>query len=106
MLHERPGIATAGPLDEGNESSRPTRDEVFSLSRGQMTDEKDPVEARFVALETKVAYQDKLIAELNEVVVARAREIDVIAKRLTTLERYLREPQDEPTPAQERPPHY
>jgi SlyX protein len=68
--------------------------------------QSDPIEARFVALETKVAYQDKLIAELNEVVVERTRELDVLKRRLQILERSLRESQEEPGPALERPPHY
>lgn len=66
----------------------------------------EALQARFVALETKVAYQDKLIAELNEVVIARTRELDVLTKRLHHLERCLQEPEAGPPPAQERPPHY
>jgi SlyX protein len=66
----------------------------------------DPLEARFVALETKVAYQDKLIAELNEVLVERTQELATLARRLEALERFVREPADETVPPHERPPHY
>lgn len=68
----------------------------------------DPaLEERFIALETKVAYQDKLIAELNEVVVERTRELSLLSKRLERLERYVRDPEaDAAPPADERPPHY
>ncbi len=64
------------------------------------------LESRFIALETKVAYQDKLIAELNEVLVQRTQELDALSRRLQALERFVREPPDEGTPPQERPPHY
>ena len=67
----------------------------------------DSIEARFIALETKLAYQDKLIAELNEVIVERTRELSVLSKRLQHLERYVREPNaEEAAPANEPPPHY
>ena len=67
----------------------------------------DSIEARFIALETKLAYQDKLIAELNEVIVERTRELSVLSKRLQHLERYVREPTaEEAAPANEPPPHY
>lgn len=71
-----------------------------------MNDENEAVAARFVALETKVAYQDKLIADLNEVIVERGRELDALAKRLAALERLVRDAHGEPTPPQEPPPHY
>ncbi len=61
---------------------------------------------RFLQLETKVAYQDKLIAELNEVIIERTYALDALARRVEALEKYLREPQGEPAPANEKPPHY
>lgn len=67
----------------------------------------DSPEARFIALETKLAYQDKLIAELNEVIVERTRELSLLSKRLDRLERYVRDPDaDTVSPANEPPPHY
>jgi uncharacterized coiled-coil protein SlyX len=59
-------------------------------------------EARLLKLEEKVAYQDKLIAELNEVVVSLHRVTDTLSERLRTIERELgaRDMPNEP------PPHY
>lgn len=65
----------------------------------------DP-EQRFIALETKIAYQEKTIADLNEVVTDQARLADELTKRITLVEKQLRavaEPRDMP---QEKPPHY
>ena len=59
-------------------------------------------ETRLLKLEEKVAYQDKLIAELNEVVVSLNRATDALSGRLRTIERELgvRDMPNEP------PPHY
>ena len=63
-------------------------------------------EARFFRLEEKVAYQDKVIAELNEVVVTLNRTADELRQRLEAVERTVRSelgPREVPN---ERPPHY
>lgn len=59
-----------------------------------------------IELETKIAYQDKLIADLNDVVVSLNRHVTELARRLETVERTVRnhvEVRDMPI---ERPPHY
>jgi uncharacterized coiled-coil protein SlyX len=69
-----------------------------------MTD--NPFEPRLLKLEEKVAYQDKLIAELNDVVAAINRENSELRERVSLLERTLRSelgPREMPN---ERPPHY
>jgi SlyX protein len=64
-------------------------------------------EARFVALETKVAYQEKLISELNEVLLERGQEVDTLTRRLDNMERIYREGSGaDPDPSHDRPPHY
>lgn len=65
----------------------------------------DPVNERFVNIETKIAYQEKLITELNEVLLQRGKEIDKLARRLEGLEKLAREGAPE-TPGHEPPPHY
>lgn len=63
-------------------------------------------EARLVKLEEKLAYQDKLIDELNDVVTALNRSHSELTKRLEILERAYRElaaPREMPN---EKPPHY
>lgn len=60
---------------------------------------------RFLVLETKVAYQEKLIADLNEVLLERGREIDTLTARVQNLEKAFREDPGE-DPGDEPPPHY
>ncbi len=59
-----------------------------------------------VRLETKVAYQDKLIAELNDVVVGLNRDLTDLTRRLATVERMLRSELERRDMPNERPPHY
>lgn len=61
---------------------------------------------RFILLETKIAYQDKTMAELNEVVVELNQLASDLARRLERLERWVQVelgPRDMPN---EKPPHY
>jgi uncharacterized coiled-coil protein SlyX len=60
---------------------------------------------RFLILETKVAYQDKLLQDLGEVILNRSREIDSLIARVLLLERVLQDDARE-DPGHERPPHY
>jgi uncharacterized coiled-coil protein SlyX len=63
-------------------------------------------EERFVRLEVKCAYLEKLALDLNEVVIAQGQLIEGLAGRLDRVERQLRAgPEDEAIP-HERPPHY
>jgi SlyX protein len=71
-----------------------------------MTSAREQTEERFLQLETKIAYQEKLIAELNEVVIERTYALDALERRVAALEKFLREPPGEPGPAHEKPPHY
>jgi uncharacterized coiled-coil protein SlyX len=63
-------------------------------------------EARLLRLEEKVAYQDKLVAELNEVVVSLHRVTDSLSDRLRTIERELRSELGARDMPNEPPPHY
>ncbi len=60
---------------------------------------------RFVLLETKIAYQEKLISELSEVLVEHSQTIDRLELRVRRLEQALRENAGEPM-GHDRPPHY
>lgn len=63
-------------------------------------------EERFVRLEVKCAYLEKLALDLNEVVISQGQLIDDLVTRLDRMERQLRAgPEDEPIP-HEKPPHY
>jgi uncharacterized coiled-coil protein SlyX len=63
-------------------------------------------EARLLKLEEKVAYQDKLIAELNDVVVSLHRATDALGLRVSSLERDLRSELGARDMPNEPPPHY
>lgn len=62
-------------------------------------------EERFIALETKVAFQERLVEELNGIVVQQSRLLDELGERTKKLEQSLREALFE-KPGHERPPHY
>ena len=67
-----------------------------------MSDEQE----RMLRLETKVAYQDKLIAELNEVVVDLNKSVTELGRRLERVERAVRSELERRDMPNEKPPHY
>jgi uncharacterized coiled-coil protein SlyX len=62
--------------------------------------------SRLLTLEEKVAYQDKTIAELNEVVVTLNREVVSMSARLKDLERLFGAEISRRDMPNEKPPHY
>ncbi len=64
----------------------------------------DDLERRVIELEIKLTHQDRLLDELNEVVIEQRKVIDRLEKRLDVTEKALFELGDEP--ANEQPPHY
>jgi uncharacterized coiled-coil protein SlyX len=62
--------------------------------------------ARLLNLEEKIAYQDKAIAELNDVVVALNRQVSDQKARLEQLERLLGGELSHREMPNEKPPHY
>jgi len=62
--------------------------------------------ARILKLEEKVAYQDKIISELNDVVVALNRSMDGFYKRLEAVERTIQAELAAREQPNEKPPHY
>lgn len=63
-------------------------------------------EARLLKLEEKVAYQDKLIADLNDVVVSLHRAAADLSVRLRNIEGTLRSELGARDVPNEKPPHY
>lgn len=63
-------------------------------------------ERRFVTLETKLAYQEKTLSDLNDVIVEQANEIRDLRRRLEALERFAKEHLGAPSIPNEKPPHY
>ena len=63
--------------------------------------------ARIDALETRIAYQDQTIEELNTALTAQWKVIDLLTKKLATLEEQVRSGSFIADPATEKPPpHY
>lgn len=63
-------------------------------------------DSRLLALEEKVAYQDKLIAELNEVVVKLNLSASSLEGRMKELERLFGTELSRREMPNEKPPHY
>jgi uncharacterized coiled-coil protein SlyX len=68
--------------------------------------ESAEADARFLMLEEKVAYQEKTIAELNDVVVGLHRRMDELSSRLEAAERAVRQDFGARDMPNEPPPHY
>lgn len=67
------------------------------------------LEERLVNIETKIAFQEDLIEELNKMVYQQQKELgrlETICKSLARHIESLAEAGNESTPANERPPHY
>jgi uncharacterized coiled-coil protein SlyX len=62
--------------------------------------------SRLLRLEEKVAYQDKTIADLDEVVVRLSRAVASLEERLAASERALRGELGGREMPNEKPPHY
>lgn len=63
-------------------------------------------DARLLVLEEKVAYQDKTIAELNDVVVELNRLVTDLGSRLAAMEGLLGAELSRREMPNEKPPHY
>jgi uncharacterized coiled-coil protein SlyX len=61
---------------------------------------------RLLHLEEKVAYQDKTIAELNDVVVTLNRQVSELQARVGQVERLLGSELSRREMPNEKPPHY
>ena len=62
---------------------------------------------RLEALETRIAFQDQTIEELNATITAQWRQIDLLTRKLDTVEQQVRSGVHIADPATEPPPpHY
>ena len=63
---------------------------------------------KLIELETKAAFQENLLAELNEVIIGQQRDIDQLRKRCEHLEQEIQDLKSggQGPIADERPPHY
>jgi uncharacterized coiled-coil protein SlyX len=62
--------------------------------------------ARLLTLEEKVAYQDKTILELNDVIVTLNRQVSDLKARVEQIERLVGSELSRREMPNEKPPHY
>jgi SlyX protein len=68
---------------------------------------KKELSERIDALESRLAYQDQAIEQLNETITAQWKQIDGLTRQLAALTERLQEAEaSAPAPGNERPPHY
>jgi len=69
----------------------------------------DAVNARIEALEVRVAYQDRVIEDLNQTVIAQWKQIDSLKRQFNELLDRVQEVEDNtggPAAPEPPPPHY
>jgi uncharacterized coiled-coil protein SlyX len=66
----------------------------------------DDLVERVTDLEVKVAYQDRIIAALDDVVRGLAAKVDVLERELGEIRAGAKSPAPAIGPASEKPPHY
>jgi SlyX protein len=68
----------------------------------------DAVNARVEALEVRVAYQDQVIEDLNQTVIAQWKQIDVLRRQFAEVLDRVQEVEDSSAPRgpEPPPPHY
>ncbi len=64
------------------------------------------MEERIIELETRVAYQDKLLSDLDEVVQVFAKRVETLEKKVRLLEESQKEQPNDMEPHHSPPPHY
>jgi SlyX protein len=64
------------------------------------------MEDRIIELEVRLAYQDKLLSDLDEVVQALAKRLEAQERELQQLKEALAEAPNPIGPVDETPPHY
>ncbi len=57
-------------------------------------------------LETRIAYQDKVIGDLNDVIMAQWRKMEAIEAHLRRLGEEMQMVEASDVPANQKPPHY
>lgn len=57
---------------------------------------------RITELEIRLTHQNDLVEQLNDVIYDQQKQMDLLVKRITALEKQV----SDPAPANEKPPHY
>lgn len=69
--------------------------------------EIETLRGRVDRLETRLAYQDETIEQLNQTITAQWKQIDALTRQIAQLNERLQDAEARaPGPANEQPPHY
>lgn len=68
--------------------------------------EEEPLHERMLDLEVRIAYQDRLVRELDALVRQLADRLDKTERELKTIKQSMVSPEGGVGPANEKPPHY
>ena len=63
-------------------------------------------DTRITDLEIRMAHQDQIIAELNDVITAQWKKLDALERQLKRLGEELESMEAGEAPANQKPPHY
>ncbi len=64
------------------------------------------IDKRLEELEMRLAYQDKTISDLNDVITAQWKKIEALERQLLRLDEELRDIDSMEAPPNQKPPHY
>ena len=64
------------------------------------------INKRLEDLEMRLAYQDKTISDLNDVITAQWKKIEALERQLLRLDEELRDIDSIEAPPNQKPPHY
>lgn len=64
------------------------------------------IDKRLEEMELRLAYQDKTIADLNDVITAQWKKIEALERQLLRLDEELRDLDSLEAPPNQKPPHY
>jgi SlyX protein len=64
------------------------------------------IDKRLEEFEMRLAYQDKTISDLNDVITAHCKKIEALARQLMRLDEELRDLDSMEAPPNQKPPHY
>lgn len=66
----------------------------------------EEIENRFITLETKFAYQEDFVSQLQEVVVEQAKTIDKLEREIKLMAEKIRDLDNQEEIPNRKPPHY
>ncbi len=90
---QQPAISSGSP---GSISERP----------GHGLEHMKSIDKRLEELEMRLAYQERTITDLNDVITAQWKKIEALERQLLRLDEELRDIDSMEAPPNQKPPHY